>query len=276
MNDPSSLKHRGGLPELLSSPLANITTNNSFKKIKSNSINVIDFESTLSSKNNPIFTQNANQLLFKRREFINKKPDHNSTVTHQKEMSNSLYKYLETNPNNNFNSTHYSNQETNSIKTKETNGASTNHETNRHSFSVIFNIKNSSPHHIKDQSKPYNIEPGPIVAPKKTTSNCIGNLTIDHMVNSNQNFTHNLDQNFTHNMDKNLTQNGIRSTLQNHKFGNKNDNKFGNKTDNKFGNKTDNLIKVTNEKKNADDKNKKSQIVTASLYADIKQVYDFK
>ena len=85
-------------------------------------------------------------------------------------------------------------------------------------------------------------------------------------------------------MTKILTQNGFRPTLQSNKFGNKTDNKFGNitdhklgnKTDKKFGNKTDNLIKVTNEKKNGDDKIKKSQIVTASLYADIKQVYDFK
>ena len=214
MNDPSSLKLRGGLPELLSSPLANITTNNSFKKIKSNSINVIDFESTLSSKNKPIFTQGPNQLLFKRRDFIKQKPDHNSTETRQKEMSNSLYKYLETNPNNNFNSTHYSNQETNSIKTKETNGgASTNHETNRHSFSMIFNIKNNSPHHIKDQSKPYNIEPGPIVPPKKSNSNCIGNLTIDQMVNLNQNFDKNLDKNLDKNFDKNFNSKWLQTNF---------------------------------------------------------------
>jgi len=244
MNEESSIKP-GGLPELLNSPIVFITTNNSFKKIKSNSINVIDFESTLSSKNKPIYNQGVNQVLYKRREFIKQKPDPQSTENRQKEMNNSLYKYLETNQNNNFNSTHYSNVETNSFKTKETNGASTNHETNRHSFSMIFNLKNnSSPHQIQDNSKPYHLQQKncpSVDIKKKINSNSIGNLTIDHIINSKQNLQ------------------VLRPPLQT----------------TKFLNKTENLIK-NNDKKNIDDRLKKNQILTASLYNDIRQVFDFK
>ena len=247
MNEENNINHRGGLPELLSSPFSLISNhNNSFKKIKSNSINVIDFESTLSSKNKPIYTQGPSQVLFKRREFLKQKPE--STETKLKDANNnSLYKYLETNTNN-FNSTHYSNVETNSNKTKETNGTSTNHETNRHSFSMIFNLKNNnSPHQIKDQTKPYNTQQNNNTlgheGKKKTTSNSIGNLTIDHIINSKQN---------------------IQGIL-----------KPPHQTT-KMGNKTENFIKNPLNEKKVDDKFKKNQILTASLYNDLKQVFDFK
>ena len=256
MNEENNTKNRGGLPELLTSPFSMISNNISFKKIKSNSINVIDFESTLSSKNKPIYNPGPNQKIFKRREFLKQNPEAAHSENKQKDMNNSLYKYLETNTNNNnFNSTHYSNIETNSNKTKETNGASTNHETNRHSFSMIFNLKNhnnSSPRQIKDHSQPYNIEHNNNIAinatidiKKKITSNSIGNLTIDHIINAKQS----------------IQQGILKPPLQT----------------TKFGNKTENLIKnPLNEKKSIDDRYKKNQILTASLYNDIKQVFDFK
>lgn len=246
MNNQINSNPKAGLQELLSIQ----PSNNSFKKIKSNSINVIDFESTLSAKNKPMYTQGAN-LHLKRRELLKHKPETQSNETkQQKEMNNSLYKYLETNPNNNFNSTHFSNLETNSNKTKETNGASTNHETNRHSFSMIFNLKNNnnSPHHIKDQTKPINNNlnnqqnsNNMTDIKKKINSASIGNLTIDQITNSRNQF---------HGLLKPPMQNG------------------------KIGNRTDFIKKDL--KKSADEKNRQNIMLTASLYNDFKQVFDFK
>lgn len=251
MNEEKNSKFKGKLPELLASNLPLNPNNNSFKKIKSNSINVIDFESTLSLKNKTICVQDSNHLLFKRKELIRQKPENISNEIKQEKMNNSLYKYLEANTNNNnFNSAHYSNVETNSIKTKETNGASTNHETNRHSFSMIFNLKNtSSPHQIKDQTQPYNIQQingkhdSKNDLKKKISSNSIGNFSIEHILNSKQ-----------------IHQPNIKPPIQT----------------NKYLNKTENITKNNVEKPKHFDKNKKTQILAASLSNDFKQVFEFR
>lgn len=250
MNEEKNSKFKGKLPELLASGLPLNPNNNSFKKIKSNSINVIDFESTLSLKNKTICTQDSNHLLFKRKELLRQKPENVSNEINKEKINNSLYKYLETNTNNNnFNSAHYSNVETNSIKTKETNGASTNHETNRHSFSMIFNLKNTSPHQIKDQTQPYNIHQingnhdSKNDLKKKISSNSIGNFSIEHILNSNQ-----------------INQGAIKPPIQS----------------NKYLNKTENFPKNNLEKPKNFDKNKKTQILATSLSNDFKQVFEFR
>lgn len=264
MDDEKNGKFRQKLPEILTTAVPFNSHNNSFKKIKSNSINVIDFESTLSMKNKTICTQDANNRLFKKKEFLKDKPENALAENKQEKLNNSLYKYLENTNAINFNSAHYSNVETNSIKTKETNGTSTNHETNRHSFSMIFNLKNnSSPNRNKDNAHPYNHNnqnhsnnanqqnPPKTInnnnsqndLKKKITSNPIGNMTIEHILNSKQN----------------------QMIL-----------KPPNQT-NKISSKTENLIKNSNiEKNKLSEYSKKHRILATSLYNDLKQVFDFK
>lgn len=101
-----------------------------FKKIKSNSINVIDFESTLGSRNKPFYDQSDQKLMFKRDSI---------KIKRENRIKNSIMnKYIDK-ESNNFNSIHFSQNENFSGKTKETN--LTNPESNRQTNSIISSAK---------------------------------------------------------------------------------------------------------------------------------------